>query len=64
MLWDRIRRLWSRHDEHLAERELRRESAEADAPIVPFAGGLLLDEPFEPSDPVPGDDRPDRPRDT
>ncbi|HEY2072919.1 MAG TPA: hypothetical protein VGG88_05040 [Gaiellaceae bacterium] len=64
MVWDRIRKLWSGHDEKLADRELRRESAQAGAPGVPHTGGALFDEPFEPTESVPGDDRPDRPRDT
>ena len=63
-MWQRIRSLWSRRDEKLAERELRRESAEAEGPPVPHTGGALFDEPFQPTESVPGDDRPNGPPET
>jgi len=58
-MWERIKRLWSGHDEKLAERELRRESAEGEGPPVPHTGGALFDEPFQPTETVPGDDSPE-----
>jgi hypothetical protein len=58
MFWDRIRTLWSRHDANLADRELHREAAEAEGPPVPHTGGALFDEPFQPTETVPGDDDP------
>lgn len=64
MIWNRLRRLWGARDERLAERELRREAAESGGPAVPHTGGALFDEPFQPTEPVPGDDRPNGPPET
>lgn len=60
MLWERIKRLWSRNNDRLAERELDREIADRGLPINPNVGGGLYDEPFQPTEPVPRDDLPDK----
>ena len=48
-MWQRIMRRWSRHDQSLADLELRREAAEPDAAggPVPHTLGQLLDEAAE-----------------
>lgn len=58
MFWQRIRSLWARHDQQLADRELRRGLAE-EGLGVPHTGGALFDEPFQPTESVPRDDLPD-----
>lgn len=55
MDWRRIKDLW---DDKLARRELRREAAEAEGGEPPHTGGALFDEPFQPTEAVPGDDLP------
>lgn len=61
---ERIRRLFSARNERLAERELRREAAEGEGIPVPHTGGALFDEPFQPTESIPGDDKPDGPPQT
>ncbi len=58
MLWNRLKKLWSRYDEKQAERELHRAAAESDAPQVPHPGPALFDEPFERTETVPPEDLP------
>ncbi|MBV8065733.1 MAG: hypothetical protein JOY73_09430 [Actinobacteria bacterium] len=60
MLWDSIKRLWSRNNDRLAERELDREIADKGLHVNPNAGGGLYDEPFQPTEPRPADDLPDK----
>ena len=55
MDWRRIKELW---DQKLAHRELQREAAGAETPDPPHTGGALFDEPFQPTETVPGDDLP------
>ena len=33
-IWSNIRRMWARHDDHLAAEELKREEAGIDLPVV------------------------------
>lgn len=56
-----LRRLREKWDAKLARRELQREAAEAEGAHPPHTGGALFDEPFQPTEDVPGDDRPSGP---
>jgi hypothetical protein len=56
--WRRIKELW---DRKLARRELQREAAEGEGAHPPHTGGALFDEPYQPTETVPGDDLPDGP---
>ena len=60
-MWSRLKSLLGRRDRELAERELRRGAAEAEGPRVPRTGGALFDEPFVPTESIPGDDLPPGP---
>jgi hypothetical protein len=57
MFWKRLKQKWARHEQEVAERELRREAAEPRG-SVPHTGGALYDEPFQSTETVPGDDAP------
>lgn len=58
MGWRRLKELW---DEKVAHRALQREAVEAEGADPPHTGGALFDEPFQPTEPVPGDDLPPGP---
>lgn len=58
MPWRRIKEAW---DRRLAHRELQREAAEAEGREPPHTGGALFDEPFRPTEDIPGDDDPPGP---
>jgi len=54
----RLKEIW---DERLARRELRRKAAETEGAHPPHLGGALFDEPFQPTEDIPGDDDPPGP---